>query len=34
MIGWPTILSPSMREERDAQARISQEEAKRLGASN
>jgi ferrochelatase len=34
MIGWPTILSPGMREERDAQARISQEEAKRMGASS
>ena len=34
MIGWPTILSPSMREERDAEARTSQHEAKRLGASS
>lgn len=33
MIGWPTILSPSLREARDTQARISREAATRLGAS-
>lgn len=32
MIGWPTILSPALREERNEQARISLEEAQRLGA--
>ncbi len=34
MIGWPTILSPAMREEREEQARISKAEAARLGASD
>lgn len=32
MIGWPTIMAPALREAWDKQARISQAEAKRLGA--
>ncbi len=32
MIGWPTIMSPTLNEERNQQARISLEQAQRLGA--
>lgn len=32
MIGWPTILSPALHEERNEEARISLAEAQRLGA--
>ncbi len=32
MIGWPTIMSPTLSAERDQQARISLEQAQRLGA--
>ena len=34
MIGWPTIVSPSLREELDEQAKASREAALRLGAEN
>lgn len=32
-LGWPTMFSPSLREEQEKQAQISKEHAKRLGAS-